>query len=77
MEVHTEDEDLALKTREEKGEGTFQHFLRIQLSTKFTCFVPVSLLISALSYRSLGRAQSNRTVINNQGRRRPGGRAST
>lgn len=36
-------------------------FLRIQPPCR------VSLLISALSYRSLGRAQSNRTVINNQG----------
>lgn len=50
--------------RQRHQQNILRTFLRIQPPCR------VSLLISALSYRSLGRAQSNRTVINNQGKKK-------
>jgi hypothetical protein len=50
--------------RHRHQQNILRTFLRIQPPCR------VSLLISALSYRSLGRAQSNRTVINNQGKKK-------
>lgn len=52
--------------RQRHQQNILRTFLRIQPPCR------VSLLISALSYRSLGRAQSNRTVINNQGKKKTG-----